>query len=219
MADEQEQSRRGKLRELRQKRQAQPGYEGNRTGLKGLWADMAESGEKKAGPKKKGLKKRAPAAKKKSAARKTLGGAGGEAGPGGPLLRNLLQNQKVRQTLVGWLGQGAIGAGTGVTSGVGQSGESNDFGLERLSKEEQITSSSTPEEIARYRRQLENRADWLEAALEETLMELDRIGQAVTGKPAGRKKAAAKKKVSAKQAPAKKVAVKKKAARRGAAKS
>ncbi len=33
------------------------------------------------------------------------------------------------------------------------------------------------EEIARYYQQLESRADWLESALEETLLELDRVSR------------------------------------------
>jgi G3E family GTPase len=50
----------------------------------------------------------------------------------------------------------------------------DDFGFDRLGKTDLLTSSS-PEEIRRYIKQLESRADWLEATLEETLMELERV--------------------------------------------
>lgn len=37
------------------------------------------------------------------------------------------------------------------------------------------TTSSPPEDIERYRRRLENQADWLQATLEEVLLELEAL--------------------------------------------
>lgn len=53
---------------------------------------------------------------------------------------------------------------------------------------ETLSTSSTPDEIARYRLKLRFRADFLEAALEETILELEELDQAKStfaGTPAG----------------------------------
>lgn len=52
-----------------------------------------------------------------------------------------------------------------------------EFGVETLPRAEELTTSSTLEEINRYYQQLENRVDWLEAALEETLLEMERVSR------------------------------------------
>ncbi len=57
-----------------------------------------------------------------------------------------------------------------------------DAGLDRLQGEETLHSSS-PEELAQYRRQLLNRVEWLEAALESLLGELERLDESVEAKP------------------------------------
>lgn len=189
MADEQKGSRRGKLRELRQKRQEQPGYVGTRTGLKGLWSNL-------------------------QAGAAQGGNLDPDDGPKAPFVQQLLKNPKVRQTLEGWLGHGGI-PGSGSVGGMADApNREKDFAIERLHKGEELTSSSSPEEIAHYRQQLENRADWLEAAMEETLMELERVSHFQTEAPEEKVKAkpstAAKKKLTKKTAVKKRVLAKKK---------
>ena len=50
-------------------------------------------------------------------------------------------------------------------------------GADALPRTEELSTSSTLEDIARYYQQLESRADWLEAALEETLLEMERVSR------------------------------------------
>ncbi len=193
-------SREARFQKLRKQRQNQPGFEGARTGMQGLWAGIDQPDQPH---------QQAP-----------------EGGPSAPFLKNLLKNPKVRQMVAGWLAQNRGNEGLGAKT-MGDMLGAEDYGLEQLGKEEKVTSSSTPDEIERYRKQLSNRADWLEAALEETLMELDRVSRFEGAAPeapktpekkTASKKKTTKKKVAAKktetQKPAPKKAVKKKAAAR-----
>jgi hypothetical protein len=87
-------------------------------------------------------------------------------------VRKLLQNPRVRQMLMTWLMRhGELDQGAQPSN---ETPGGEDFGFDRLGKTDLLTSSS-PEEIRRYIKQLESRADWLEATLEETLMELERV--------------------------------------------
>ncbi len=186
MTSKKEKSHQSTLQGLREKRKQQPGFEGNRTGMQGLWNAAEEA-------------------------------AGEQQGKGGGMLRNLMQNPNVKNMVSGFLAQQGNRGNDGLGSqALGDALGPADFGMENLGQEERISTSSTQEEIERYRRQLSNRADWLEAALEETLMELDRTASFVTAgaKPAAKKKASSKKKVvktsSVKKSAVKKAAPKKK---------
>ena len=175
-------SHKNKLQSLRERRKEQPGFDGLRTGLQGLW-----TGEDN-------------------------GTGEGAEDNGGNMLRALMQNPKVKNLVSGWMAKQKKGGNEGLgTKTLGDALGPADFGLEGLGHEERITSSSSSEEVERYRRQLSNRADWLEAALEETLMELDRTSGFVAAKPELKKKAAPKKKV-AKKSSVKKAAPKKRVA-------
>lgn len=194
MTEKTDDDRQDRFQKLRKQRQNQPGFEGNRTGMQGLWTGAGQPDQD------------------------PLEGGGPQRGA---FLKNLLKNPKVRQMVAGWLAQNRGNEGLGAKT-MGDMLGAEDYGLEQLGKEEKVTSSSTPEEIERYRKQLSNRADWLEAALEETLMELDRTSHfegAAPAPKAAKKKTASKKKTpvqtvkkTAAKKTAKKKAVKKKVA-------
>jgi len=95
--------------------------------------------------------------------------------PGGlGAIAQLAKNPEIRHALLQWLQQqdeqNHPRAG-------GENAWGLDFGVDALPRPEELTTSSTLDEIARYYRQLETRADWLEAALRETLLELERVGR------------------------------------------
>lgn len=95
-----------------------------------------------------------------------------------PLLKRLMENPDLRETLLAWLLQNRHGQTGG--SGPRLSPElpgGVDYGFGHLQRREEWATSSSLEEITRYCQQLEHRADWLEATLMETLKELERIEQ------------------------------------------
>lgn len=95
--------------------------------------------------------------------------------PGGlAALAPLLKNPDIRHALLQWLQNQESGAGR--PSG-GENAWGLEFGVEAMPRAEELTTSSTLEEISRYYQQLENRVDWLEAALEETLLEMERVSR------------------------------------------
>lgn len=95
--------------------------------------------------------------------------------PGGlATLAPLLKNPDIRHVLLQWLQNQESGAGR--PSG-GENAWGFEFGIEAMPRAEELTTSSTMEEISRYYQQLENRVDWLEAALEETLLEMERVSR------------------------------------------
>lgn len=96
--------------------------------------------------------------------------------PGGlGAIAQLAKNPEIRHALLQWLQQQDERGP--VRSGGGENAWGLDFGIEALPRTEELTTSSTLEEIARYYQQLETRADWLEAALQETLLEMERVGR------------------------------------------
>lgn len=95
-----------------------------------------------------------------------------------PLLKRLMENPDLQETLLAWLLQNRRGQGGG--SGPTLSPEPTggvDYGFGHLQRREEWATSSTLEEVTRYCQQLRHRADWLEATLAETLKELERIEQ------------------------------------------
>ncbi|MER2526339.1 MAG: hypothetical protein ABTR07_00245 [Candidatus Competibacter denitrificans] len=94
------------------------------------------------------------------------------------ILAQLARNPEIRHALLQWLQQQddsqrplpAGGAGAENAWGL-------DFGVDAVARSEELTTSSTLEEITRYYQQLENRADWLESALQETLLEMQRVSR------------------------------------------
>ncbi len=117
------------------------------------------------------------------AAAPVAGTAGGESrSPGGldailpdgrGVIAHLLKNPDIRHALLQWLQHQESGA-------TRPAGGENAWGLEfgdTLPHAEELTTSSTLEEITRYHQQLKNRVDWLEAALEETLLEMERVSR------------------------------------------
>lgn len=95
-----------------------------------------------------------------------------------PLLKRLMENPDLQETLLAWLLQNRRGQGGG--SGPALSPEPTsgvDYGFGHLQRREEWATSSTFEEVTRYCQQLRHRADWLEATLTETLKELERIEQ------------------------------------------
>jgi hypothetical protein len=101
-------------------------------------------------------------------------GKGGRLPGGLGVLAPLLKNPDIRHVLLQWLQNQESGAGrpTG-----GENAWGLEFGVEALPRAEELTTSSTLEEITHYYEQLENRVDWLEAALEETLLEMERVSR------------------------------------------
>lgn len=95
--------------------------------------------------------------------------------PGGlAALAPLLKNPDIRHALLQWLQNQESGAGRPAG---GENAWGLEFGVEALPRPEELSTSSTLEEITRYYQQLENRVDWLEAALEETLLEMERVSR------------------------------------------
>lgn len=95
--------------------------------------------------------------------------------PGGlGAIAQLVKNPEIRHALLQWLQNQEAGSGR---PGGGEHAWGLEFGVEALPRPEELTTSSTLEEIARYYQQLENRADWLEAALQETLLEMERVSR------------------------------------------
>lgn len=95
--------------------------------------------------------------------------------PGGlAALAPLLKNPDIRHALLQWLQNQESGAGRPAG---GENAWGLEFGVDAMPRAEELTTSSTLEEINRYYQQLENRVDWLEAALEETLLEMERVSR------------------------------------------
>ncbi|HRD65237.1 MAG TPA: hypothetical protein PKY50_03695 [Candidatus Competibacter sp.] len=90
-------------------------------------------------------------------------------------IAQLAKNPEIRHALLQWLQQQDERGP--VRSGGGENAWGLEFGVEALPRPEELTTSSTLEEIARYYQQLETRADWLEAALQETLLEMERVSR------------------------------------------
>ena len=101
-------------------------------------------------------------------------GKGGRLPGGLGALAPLLKNPDIRHVLLQWLQNQESGAGRPAG---GENAWGLEFGIETLPRTEELTTSSTLEEITRYYQQLENRVDWLEAALEETLLEMERVSR------------------------------------------
>lgn len=101
-------------------------------------------------------------------------GKGGRLPGGLGTLAPLLKNPDIRHVLLQWLQNQESGAGRPAG---GENAWGLEFGVETLPRAEELTTSSTLEEINRYYQQLENRVDWLEAALEETLLEMERVSR------------------------------------------
>ncbi len=139
-----------RLREQRQARAGQDSASHNRPGLRTLMMAAASA--------------KAPVA----------GAEGGESHPpGGGAIIQLLKNPDIRHALLQWLQHQESGAAR-------PAGGENAWGLEfgdTLSRAEELATSSTLEEINRYYQQLKNRVDWLESALEETLLEIERVNR------------------------------------------
>jgi hypothetical protein len=94
------------------------------------------------------------------------------------VLAKLARNPEIRQALLQWLQQQDDTQRPLPTGGAGaENAWGLDFGLEAVARSEELTTSSTLEEMTRYYQQLENRADWLESALQETLLEMQRVGR------------------------------------------
>ena len=95
-----------------------------------------------------------------------------------PILRRLLENPDIRETLLEWLQQNRRGhvAGGGPSLAPEPTG-GVEYGFGQLQRREEWATSSTLEEVTRYCHQLRHRADWMEATLTETLKELERIEQ------------------------------------------
>ena len=85
-----------------------------------------------------------------------------------------LKNPDIRHALLQWLQNQESGAGRAAG---GENAWGLEFGADALPRTEELSTSSTLEDIARYYQQLESRADWLEAALEETLLEMERVSR------------------------------------------
>jgi hypothetical protein len=101
-------------------------------------------------------------------------GKGGRLPGGLAALAPLLKNPDIRHVLLQWLQNQESGAGR---SSGGENAWGLELGIETMPRAEELTTSSTLEEISRYYQQLENRVDWLEAALEETLLEMERVSR------------------------------------------
>lgn len=191
MAKKKEKTRRERLMALRNKRQQEDPEGKHSKGMLGLWAGMLKDG---------GLK--APQGGMDS-------GKGGDKDSERPLLKWLMQNPKLRQTVINLLSN-ITGAKAESTEGGFQAlNMPHDLGLNRMGQAEDLSTSSSLEELEQYREQLENRSDWLEAALEQTLMELERINRFITNKKP-RKKSALKKKPVVKKSQDKKLSSTKK---------
>ncbi len=153
MNDGEVKQRLDRLRDRRQVRTAQDATgKGNRLGLRALLAAAAT----------------APAPEQ--AAESGGGRLPGGLGP----IAHLLKNPDIRYALLQWLQNQESGGGRGAG---GENAWGLEFGADALPRAEELSTSSTLEEIARYYQQLESRADWLESALEETLLELDRVSR------------------------------------------
>ena len=101
-------------------------------------------------------------------------GVGSDAEAGGGLL-NLLKDPQLRTMAVElWRNfqLGSAGAKRAHAEGEGAPADLWDF-----QAAESVTTSSSAEEIERYRTKLLFRADWLEATLEATLNEVERLSQ------------------------------------------
>ena len=155
MNDGEVKQRLDRLRDRRQVRAAQDSAgKGNRPGLRALLAAAAT----------------APAPAPEQATE-----SGGGRLPGGlGAIAHLLKNPDIRHALLQWLQNQESGAGRGAG---GENAWGLEFGADALPRAEELSTSSTLEEIARYYQQLESRTDWLESALEETLLELDRVSR------------------------------------------
>lgn len=161
MATDDKANRREKLMALRDRRRDQPSFEGNRTGMKGLWANLQQETEN--------------------------AGEGDSGGKGKPQLRQILKNPKLRKMVVKFL-SGMDEDESGVDDGPLKSMNLPDnLGLDRMGFSEELSTSSSLEELEAYKVQLENRTDWLEAILESTLVELERVGRFIEAAIGGEK--------------------------------
>ena len=150
--------RRERLMALRDRRKAMVGHKGNRTGMRGLWANLQEESGQQGG-----------------------GGQQRSDDQERPQIRRLLKNPKVRQMIVNFLsnmdeGQGP-GQGTVDDGPLKSMNLPANLGFDKMGFSEELSTSSDLEELQDYQRQLENRTDWLEAVLEQTLMELERVNR------------------------------------------
>lgn len=102
----------------------------------------------------------------------------------------LLQSPKLRKKLIDYLsGQNSTEKGKG---SLFTSSSIKQLGLDKLESFDDFSTSSTTEEILRYKKKLENRATWLDSIFEETLRELEKIAEFLDKKSSSTKKQAAK---------------------------
>jgi len=149
--------RRERLMALRDRRKAMAGHQGNRTGMRGLWANLQEKEGQGGGHRKADDQER-------------------------PQIRRLLKNPKVRQMIISFLSNMDQGKGTVDDGPLKSMNMPADLGFDKMGFSEELSTSSDLDELLDYQRQLENRTDWLEAVLEQTLMELERVNRFVEAK-------------------------------------
>lgn len=183
--------RREKLSDLLEKRRQSPSYKGNRTGMMGLWSKLEGQKSQENMGTAPWLQRQTPM------------------GPARPILQRIQNDPGLRQKIINFLsnlkGNEADSGETGNNNAV----SSENFGLGQMSFMEDLSTSSSLADLESHRRQLESRADWLEATLEETLMELERISLFIKEKeapetPKTPKKQAPKKKSTGKSTSKKK---------------
>lgn len=92
---------------------------------------------------------------------------------GNPTLRNVLSRELAH----------LAAAQGGSSPEVSSAQQAEQLGLEDLEAGYRLDCSSPLSELSRYQKTLEARADWLDAALEETLMELERINETILSTP------------------------------------
>jgi len=136
---------------------------------------QARAGQEPAGQRgHSGLRALLRAARPTPAQQGPTQGKGGHLPGGLGALAPLLKNPDIRHVLLQWLQNQENGAGRPAG---GENAWGLELGIEALPRAEELTTSSTLEEMTRYYQQLENRVDWLEAALEETLLEMERVSR------------------------------------------
>ncbi|MFO1372799.1 MAG: hypothetical protein U1F42_10545 [Candidatus Competibacteraceae bacterium] len=93
-----------------------------------------------------------------------------------PLLNRLMENPDIQETLLAWLTQNRREQKEPVEQRQEAAG-GIEFGFGHFQRREEWANSSSVEEVTRYCQQLRHRANWLEATLQGTLGELERIEQ------------------------------------------